>query len=106
MSEFDNISITTDDYVEKLNLSDLSMRPQEVTVPATKETFEAQVVVITQPRKRMEYQYNGMAVISGYQGLLDESRRVISAGKFKVELVMPPMMPGKPALIITEDANE
>src|ERR1700674_5741770 len=68
-------------------------KPREVDIPASCETFDAQRMVITQPRTDA-YSKRLPAAKALSKGILDESRSVIASGKFKVELVMPPMMPG------------
>jgi hypothetical protein len=101
MSEQEDISITAGTF-PFITITDPDYtKATEVTIPATKETFECQVVVITQPRKEMRFPYHGLSM--SYHNILDESRRVIASRTFTVELIMPPMMPGKPTLIITEE---
>jgi len=69
----------------------------EVTVPARKETFDAQVLVMAKERKEMQYP---MMMSMPYP--LNEICRVLASGKFRVELVASSIANGKPTLIIEE----
>jgi hypothetical protein len=77
--------------------------PIEITIPARKETFTAQVLVTTKERTEKQY-YNPFICSGSAMDLpMAESRRVIGAGKFSVELVCPPLIgAGNPTLIIQE----
>lgn len=74
--------------------------PREVEVPAQRETFEAQVLVITKPYKKMVYPLV-MDASTFYP--LQHTYRVIDAGRYKIELVPSQMANGKPTLIIYEE---
>ena len=71
--------------------------PREIDVPATHETFEAQILVTTLARKEMR---DPLAMTLYSQS--HEAQRVIASGKYCLELVMPSMLQGKPTLMITE----
>jgi len=73
---------------------------KEVTVPEQKETFEAQVLVISQPYKKTVYPH----MISNDYYPLSATRRVLETKHYSVELIMPVFPGGKPTLIIREDA--
>ena len=74
-------------------------KPREVEVPESKETFEAQVLVIAKPYKEMRYP---MMVNASIYSPLSKSLDIIRSGNCKVELVMSSLTNGKPMLIITE----
>lgn len=82
----------------KINLLDTN-EPKEVEVPSQRETFEAQVLVISKPYKKMEYPYAIDAM--GYDPMRN-TRRTLS-GKYRLELVMSSIANGKPTLIIHEE---
>lgn len=78
------------------NMSDM-LEPKEVDIPSKYETFEAQVVIKTQPHKETIYPYVMPATHP-----LAEAHRVIKSGRFHADLLLPQLV-GKPALIITEE---
>ena len=74
----------------------------EVEVPAQRETFEAQVLVMTRSYKTMEYP--GLSVKGMTMPFpMEQTRRVLQAGKYHVELVLSSSVNGKPMLIIYEE---
>jgi hypothetical protein len=75
--------------------------PHEVTFPATKETFPAQVLVITKERK--EKRSPSPFITTSMQYPLSEVQRVIGSKKFSVELIVPSLATGMPTLIISEE---
>lgn len=75
-----------------INIEDLS---REIEIPAKYETFEAQVLTITIPRKECLSPY----MICGGQV---ETRRVALSGHYRIEFVEP-VYGGKPTLIIHEE---
>lgn len=80
--------------------SDIYNQPRIEDIPTKHETFEAQVLVITQPRKETVYPFN-LSIVSPMR----EASRVIQAGKYRLELVPSELMHGKPTLIIYEEAT-
>ncbi len=74
--------------------------PREIEVPAQRETFEAQVLVIARPYKKMAYP---LVMDASTFHPLQHTHRVIDAGRYKIELVLSQMANGKPTLIIYEE---
>lgn len=77
----------------------ISNEPHEIEVPAQRETFEAQVLVMTKPYKRLEYPISAFS----YTIPFEQTGRVIESGNYKLELVMSHVANGKPTLIIYEE---
>lgn len=80
---------------------DSTLKPREIDVPSKHKTFEAQVVIITQPRKETVYPY-----IMPASHPMEESWRVIDSGKFHAKLILSELVNGKPTLMITEDEHQ
>lgn len=74
---------------------------KDVEVPSMRETFEAQVLIVT--AKRVERRYVSPYVMTNGTFPMSEAARVLQSGKFHVELVPSQLVHGKPTLIITED---
>ncbi len=75
--------------------------PHEVTIPACKETFNAQVLVMAKERKEMHHSMHSVTMSMPYP--LSETRRILASGKFHAELVMSSNPTDSPTLIIYED---
>jgi len=73
----------------------------EVTIPASKESFSAQVLVMAKERKEMHHPMHVLTMAAQYP--LSETRRVLARGKFHAELVVSPNPTDSPTLIIYED---
>ena len=75
--------------------------PYEVNIPASCETAQVQILTMTRPHKEMHYPMTATLTVP-----LQETRRVIDSGKYRLELVMPSVLPGTPTLIIYEEDEQ
>lgn len=76
----------------------IDFSPREEEIPEKRETFEAQVLVITKARKEMVYP----TLMLQWQPFV-ETTRVLRSGKYHAEFVQSDIANGKPTLIIYED---
>lgn len=74
--------------------------PEKIVVPSKHETFEAQVLVVTESRVEHVSPYNPQA--SQLFVPFEETTRILQSGNYRVVLVPSHTAGGKPALILYE----
>lgn len=75
---------------------------EEIEVPAQRETFEAQVLVVTKAYKKQTIR-SPIAIDGSLYVPLSHALRVIQGGKYHLELVPSATAYGKPTLILYEE---
>lgn len=79
------------------------LHPFEVDVPASYETFAAQVLVTTLPSKQTIYPLSSVGTL---YIPMQQASRVLESGKFTIKLVPSAIANGRPTLLITETGDE
>lgn len=81
-----------------------TIQKQKIEIPAKRELFDAQVLVMTLARTEMFSPYELTLPLDNYYPL-PETQRVLVSKHFHAELILPAITNGKPMLIIYEDED-